>query len=59
VNILSRDKQIEIIAALCEGMGIRATARNTGVNREKKAELGSLSSLETTTANAQGQGDPS
>lgn len=34
MNILPRQKQIEVIAALCEGVGIRATARLTGVNRE-------------------------
>jgi IS1 family transposase len=39
MNILSRDKQIEVIAALTEGMGIRATARITGVNRETVATL--------------------
>jgi IS1 family transposase len=39
VNILSRDKQIEIIAALTEGLGIRATARLTGVNRETVGTL--------------------
>jgi IS1 family transposase len=33
MNILPRDKQIEVIAALCEGLGIRATTRLTGVNR--------------------------
>jgi IS1 family transposase len=33
MNILSRDKQIEVIAALAEGMGIRAAARLTGVDR--------------------------
>jgi len=33
MNILSRDKQIEVIAALCDGLGIRAVARITGVNR--------------------------
>src|ERR1700710_2009730 len=33
VNHLSRDKQIEVIAALCEGVGIRTAARLTGVNR--------------------------
>src|SRR3984893_8474921 len=36
---LSRDKQIEIIAALSEGMGIRATARLTGANRETVGKL--------------------
>lgn len=33
VNNLSREKQIEVIAALCEGVGIRTAARLTGVNR--------------------------
>src|SRR6266478_3320834 len=39
MNILSRDKQIEIIAALTEGMGIRATARITGANRKTVGAL--------------------
>ena len=34
MNILSRDKQIEILAALTEGLGIRATTRLTGIDRE-------------------------
>jgi hypothetical protein len=29
----AREKQIEVIAALCEGVGIRTAARLTGVNR--------------------------
>ena len=33
VNVLSREKQIEVIAALCEGVGMRTAARLTGVNR--------------------------
>src|SRR3954452_14935691 len=33
VNVLSREKQIEVIAALCEGVGIRTASRLTGVNR--------------------------
>ena len=33
VNNLPRKKQIEVIAALCEGVGIRTAARLTGVNR--------------------------
>src|ERR1700716_1381377 len=33
VNNLPREKQIEVIAALCEGVGIRTAARLTGVNR--------------------------
>jgi IS1 family transposase len=39
MNILTREKQIEIIAALTEGVGIRATARLTGVNRETVGKL--------------------
>jgi len=39
MNILPRDKQIEIIAALCEGVGVRATARLAGVNRKTVAKL--------------------
>jgi IS1 family transposase len=34
VNNLPRDKQIQIIAALTEGMSIRATERITGVHRD-------------------------
>ena len=33
MNILPREKQIEVIAALCEGVGIRTASRLTGVNR--------------------------
>ena len=33
MNILPRDKQIEVIAALTEGVSVRATERLTGVNR--------------------------
>lgn len=33
MNILPREKQIEVIATLCEGVGIRTAARLTGVNR--------------------------
>src|ERR1043165_2023275 len=39
MNILSRDKQIEIIAALTEGLGMRATTRLTGVDRKTIARL--------------------
>jgi hypothetical protein len=39
MNVLSRDKQIEIIAALTEGVGIRATARLVGVDRETVGKL--------------------
>jgi transposase len=34
MNILSRDQQIQIIAALTEGMSIRAVERLTGVHRD-------------------------
>lgn len=39
MNVLSRQKQIEVVAALTEGLGIRATARLTGVNRETVGRL--------------------
>ncbi|MHC2577375.1 IS1 family transposase [Bradyrhizobium diazoefficiens] len=39
MNILSRDKQVEVIAALCEGVGIRTASRLTGVNRGTVANL--------------------
>ena len=39
MNILSREKQIEIIAALCEGVGRRAVSRLTGTDRKTVARL--------------------
>ena len=39
MNILFRDKQIDIIASLCEGVGVRATARLVGVDRETVGKL--------------------
>ena len=39
MNILSRDKQIEVIAALCEGVGQRAVSRLTGTDRKTVARL--------------------
>jgi IS1 family transposase len=39
MNFLSREKQIEVVCALTEGLGIRATARITGVNRETVGKL--------------------
>jgi IS1 family transposase len=39
VNILPRDKQIEIIAALCEGVGQRAVSRLSGTDRKTVARL--------------------
>jgi IS1 family transposase len=40
MNILSREKQIEIIAALSEGMSIRAVERLTGIHRDTIMRLG-------------------
>jgi|HubBroStandDraft_4_1064222.scaffolds.fasta_scaffold07336_6 IS1 family transposase len=40
MNVLDRDKQIEIIAALTEGMSIRAVERLTGVHRDTIMRLG-------------------
>jgi hypothetical protein len=39
MNHLSREKQIEIIAALCEGVGQRAVTRLTGADRKTIARL--------------------
>lgn len=39
MNNLPRDKQIEIVSALCEGIGQRAAARLTGTNRKTVARL--------------------
>jgi IS1 family transposase len=39
MNVLPRDKQIAVIAALCDGLGIRAVSRITGVNRGTVAAL--------------------
>lgn len=39
MNILSREQQIDVVSALTEGLGIRATARVTGVNRETVGKL--------------------
>ena len=39
MNNLPREKQIEVIAALCDGLGVRATSRITGVNRGTVAAL--------------------
>ena len=43
MNVLPREKQIEVIAALCEGVGIRTAARLTGVNRGTVGSLASAS----------------
>ena len=39
MNLLPRDKQIAVIATLCDGLGIRAASRITGVNRGTVAAL--------------------
>ena len=39
MNILPKSKQIEIVAALPEGMGTRAAARLTRANRETVGKL--------------------
>src|ERR1700685_3897714 len=39
MNYLTREQQIAVISALTEGLGIRATARVTGVNRETVGKL--------------------
>ena len=39
MNVLSREKQIEVIAALCEGAGQRAVTRLTGCDRKTVARL--------------------
>jgi IS1 family transposase len=39
MNILSRKQQVAVISALTEGLGIRAVARVTGVNRETVGKL--------------------
>src|SRR5262245_14094219 len=40
MNVLSRDKQIQVISALTEGMSIRAVERLTGVHRDTIMRLG-------------------
>jgi IS1 family transposase len=40
MNILSRDQQIQVIAALTEGMSIRAVERLTGIHRDTIMRLG-------------------
>jgi IS1 family transposase len=40
MNILPRDKQIEAISALCEGVSIRATERLTDIHRDTIMRLG-------------------
>lgn len=39
MNVLPREKQIEVIAALCDGLGVRAVSRITSVNRGTVASL--------------------
>src|SRR6476620_10017155 len=40
MNVLTRDQQIQIIAALTEGMSIRAIERVTGIHRDTIMRLG-------------------
>ena len=40
MNILTREKQIATISALCEGVSIRATERLTGIHRDTIMRLG-------------------
>jgi IS1 family transposase len=40
MNVLGRDKQIECVAALCEGVSVRGTARLAGVDRDTVMSLG-------------------
>jgi IS1 family transposase len=40
MNVLSRDQQIQVIAALTEGMSIRAIERLTGIHRDTIMRLG-------------------
>src|SRR5260221_5636737 len=40
MNILSRDKQIQILACLTEGQSIRTTERITGIHRDTIMRLG-------------------
>lgn len=40
MNVLSRDQQIQIIAALTEGLSIRAVERLTGIHRDTIMRLG-------------------
>lgn len=40
MNILSEEKQCSIIAALCDGVSIRATERLTGIHRDTIMRLG-------------------
>ena len=39
MNILPRNKQVEVIGALCEGVGQRAVARLTDTDRKTVARL--------------------
>lgn len=39
-NFLSLEKKTLVVAALCEGVGIRATARIVGIDRESVSKIG-------------------
>ena len=40
MNVLLFDQQVAVVAALCEGMSIRAVERLTGVHRDTIMRLG-------------------
>ena len=40
MNVLSRDQQIQVIAALIEGVSIRSVERMTGIHRDTIMRLG-------------------
>ncbi len=40
MNILPHDRQVQVIAALTEGVSIRATERLTGIHRDTIMRLG-------------------
>lgn len=40
MNVLSRDRQTQVVSALCEGVSIRATERLTGIHRDSIMRLG-------------------
>ena len=54
MNVLPREKQIEVIAALCDGLGVRAASRITGVNRGTVASIDGATITVTTTVNPTG-----
>jgi hypothetical protein len=45
MNVLSRDQQIQVIAALTEGMSIRSVEQLTGIHRDTIVRLGARMGL--------------